>query len=83
MTQLSFIPVTARVGLRFVTEHHVLTSDRESTKALRKVTSMFPSDGDEEGLVGCIQSNCDLVKETHNVSSTHNLYPFDEYYTVC
>lgn len=59
---------TARVGLRFLTEHHVLSSKRASvTKALRQVTDMFPNDK-EEPAVGCIQPNCDLIAETKRVA---------------
>lgn len=58
---------TARVGLRFVTEHHVLSSPRESTRALRNVTHMFPPD-QKDTVLGCIQTNCDLVKEVTKVS---------------
>jgi pyruvate dehydrogenase kinase 2/3/4 len=59
---------TARVGLRFLTEHHVLSSNyQESTVALRRVTSMFPNDSDQD-YRGCIQTNCDLAKETKRVA---------------
>jgi pyruvate dehydrogenase kinase 2/3/4 len=59
---------TARVGLRFLIEHHVLSSGRrESTAALRVVTNMFPPDDDDDFL-GCIQTNCDVVKEIRKVA---------------
>lgn len=56
---------TARVGLRFLTEHYVLCSERESAKALRKATRMFPVT--DAGL-GCIQTNIDVVFEIQRVS---------------
>jgi pyruvate dehydrogenase kinase 2/3/4 len=72
---------TARVGLRFVTEHHVLSSPRESTRALRNVTHMFPSD-QEDTVLGCIQTNCDLVKEVTKVSELVSQQT-REYYGMC
>lgn len=72
---------TARVGLRFLTEHFVLSSNRESAKALRKVTSIFPLSGSSEKdkVLGCIQSDVDVVKEIRRVADlvTHQT---KEYY---
>jgi len=79
---------TARVGLRFLIEHHVLSSGRESTQALRSVTSMLPQglenedDDDEEEFLGCIQNNCDVVKETRRVADMV-VQQTKEYYGVC
>jgi pyruvate dehydrogenase kinase 2/3/4 len=72
---------TARVGLRFVTEHHVLSSPRESTRALRNVTHMFPPD-QKDTVLGCIQTNCDLVKEVTKVSALVSQQT-REYYGMC
>jgi pyruvate dehydrogenase kinase 2/3/4 len=72
---------TARVGLRFVTEHHVLSSPRESTRALRNVTHMFPPD-EQDAVLGCIQTNCDLVKEVTKVSALVSEQT-REYYGMC
>jgi pyruvate dehydrogenase kinase 2/3/4 len=72
---------TARVGLRFLTEHHVLSSPRESTRALRNVTHMFPPDQDD-AVLGCIQTNCDLVKEVNKVSALV-AEQTREYYGMC
>ncbi|KAL7565340.1 hypothetical protein ACA910_014619 [Epithemia clementina (nom. ined.)] len=57
---------TAHVGLRLLIEQHVLSSHRESAKALRKVTHMFPDD--EDNFSGCINANVDLVKEISRVA---------------
>ena len=70
---------TARVGLRFLTEHHVLSSpsakntttqqQQESLTDLRQVTSMFGQDAhDQADTVGCIQSHTDLAKEVRRVA---------------
>lgn len=57
---------TARVGLRFLTEHYVLSSNRESAKALRNVTSLFPVS--EDSMRGCIQENCNVAHEVRRVA---------------
>jgi pyruvate dehydrogenase kinase 2/3/4 len=74
---------TARVGLRFVTEHYVLSSPRrEAADAFRRLASMFPvsegsndgdsdDDGDGDGggsTVGCIQANCNVTREIRRVA---------------
>ena len=58
---------TARVGLRFLTEHHVLSCKRKGFRDLRNITNMFPVD-DEEDYRGCIQSNCNVVQEVRKVA---------------
>lgn len=57
---------TARVGLRFLAEHFVLSSQAESVKDLWKVISLLPH---EEGskMRGCIQPNVDIVCEIRKV----------------
>jgi pyruvate dehydrogenase kinase 2/3/4 len=57
---------TARVGLRFLTEHYVLSSNRESAKALRNVTSLFPVS--EDSVRGCIQASCNVAHEVRRVA---------------
>mmetsp|Transcript_12221 Transcript_12221/g.27502 ORF Transcript_12221/g.27502 Transcript_12221/m.27502 type:complete len:591 (-) Transcript_12221:82-1854(-) len=57
---------TARVGLRFLTEHHVLSCHRDSAKDLRKVTGLFNSNRDD--FSGCIHSSLDLVNEINRVA---------------
>jgi len=64
---------TARVGLRFLTEHHVLSNprlqDAEEPSDLRQVTCMFEQDAhDQADTVGCIQSHTDLAKEVKRVA---------------
>ena len=58
---------TARVGLRFLAVHHVLSSERESTQALRDVISMLPPDSSDT-MLGCIQKNVNVVKEVRRVA---------------
>jgi pyruvate dehydrogenase kinase 2/3/4 len=57
---------TARVGLRFLAEHFVLSSQAESVKDLWNVISLLPH---EEGnkMRGCIQPNVDIVAEVQKV----------------
>ncbi|EEC45516.1 predicted protein, partial [Phaeodactylum tricornutum CCAP 1055/1] len=72
---------TARVGLRFLTVHHVLSSRRPSAKALKDVTFLFPPDQSDDFL-GCIQTNCDLVKEVNKVAKLIHEQTM-EYYGIC
>ena len=63
---------TARVGLRFLTEHHILSDDRREVKEdLRKQTCLedVPLEPDQEDdFLGCIQKNCDPVREARRVA---------------
>ena len=73
---------TARVGLRFLTEHHILSSDDEQNDELRMRQSCLEnvplvetpeadneaSASSEESFLGCIQKNCDPVRETKRVA---------------
>ena len=65
---------TARVGLRFLIDHHIWSSGRPAvTAALAKVTTVLPpeciqKDDDEEEVLGCIQPNCNVVKEVRQVA---------------
>ena len=61
---------TARVGLRFLTEHHVLSSPNLTDKAaLLSSTRMFGQDDhDVADTVGCIQSHTDVAKEVRRVA---------------
>lgn len=56
---------TARVGLRFLAEHHVLSCSRESCRALGSSTFMFSP---EKEFLGCIQTTIDPVKEVEKVA---------------
>jgi pyruvate dehydrogenase kinase 2/3/4 len=66
---------TARVGLRFLTEHFVLSSNRESARTLRSMTDIFPvpdgsssSSGDDRKARGCIHANVDVVQEVRRAA---------------
>ena len=73
---------TARVGLRFLTEHHILSSDDEQNDELRMRQSCLEnvplvespaadnevSASSEESFLGCIQKNCDPVREAKRVA---------------
>jgi len=64
---------TARTGLRFLTEHHVLTSPtrRENFIALRRSQSCLVEEHDVDlGFLGCIQTDCDPGKEVRKVAAT-------------
>jgi pyruvate dehydrogenase kinase 2/3/4 len=59
---------TARVGLRFLTEHHILTSPRHASRSLlRKSQSSFAQDND---FLGCIQTDCDPIREVEKIVET-------------
>ena len=70
---------TARVGLRFLSEHHILSDDRnqeQNVEFARKMSLLenVPLDvadgtGDTgEGFMGCIAKNCDPVREAKRVA---------------
>ena len=70
---------TARVGLRFLSEHHILSDDRnqeQNDEFARKMSLLenVPLDvadgtGDTgEGFMGCIAKNCDPVREAKRVA---------------
>mmetsp|Transcript_10424 Transcript_10424/g.29310 ORF Transcript_10424/g.29310 Transcript_10424/m.29310 type:complete len:606 (-) Transcript_10424:1949-3766(-) len=75
---------TARVGLRFLTEHHILSDDRnqEQNDELRIQHSCLENvplevveraagagaGATEESFLGCIQKNCDPVREAERVA---------------
>ncbi|KAG7355552.1 two-component system histidine kinase [Nitzschia inconspicua] len=56
---------TARVGVRFLTQHHIMSSP----KRLKEVatSSAANSDEDDEFFLGCIQTNCEPVHEVRKV----------------
>jgi hypothetical protein len=61
---------TARVGLRFLTEHHILSapylsSSQTSALLLEKHTRRRS----KKHFLGCIQTNCDPVQEVTEVAS--------------
>jgi hypothetical protein len=68
---------TARVGLRFLTEHHILSSPSRTSGSLRK--SQSPYAEDDQKFLGCIQTNCCPSREVRKVaeivaSQTMDLY---------
>lgn len=76
---------TARTGLRFLTEHHILSSPsrRDSCVSLRRAQSSFLNDEDiESGFLGCIQTDCDPTKEVRKVAATIKRQT-EEYYGLC
>jgi pyruvate dehydrogenase kinase 2/3/4 len=74
---------TARVGLRLLLEHHVLSSPRPECQALRNVTHLFEDgSGKRQSELGCIQSDCNLVEETRKVADLV-MKQTTEYYGMC
>jgi hypothetical protein len=68
---------TARVGLRFLTEHHILSSPSRTSGSLRK--SQSPYAEEDKDFLGCIQTNCSPTREVRKVaeiiaSQTMDLY---------
>jgi len=70
---------TARVGLRFLTEHHILSDDRDQEQneefarrmSLLENVPLDVADGSvdtREGFLGCIAKNCDPVREAKRVA---------------
>jgi pyruvate dehydrogenase kinase 2/3/4 len=71
---------TARVGLRFLTEHHILTSPRHASRSLlRKSQSSFAQDSE---FLGCIQTDCDPIREIEKIVETVTLQTQD-HFGVC
>jgi len=76
---------TARVGLRFLTEHHVLSSTRSASRELRRSTFLFPpenSNNDVTSFRGCIQTNVDVLAETRKVADLVRQQT-QEFYGMC
>lgn len=73
---------TARVGLRFLTEHHILSSpSRAVGSALRKSQSHSFSQEDQDFL-GCIQTDCNPSREVRKVAEAVANQTKD-YYGIC
>jgi pyruvate dehydrogenase kinase 2/3/4 len=75
---------TARVGLRFLTEHHILSSpSRDTGSAVRKTLSTVLGDTtNDQPFLGCIQTDCCPTKEVRKVAeSVAN--QTEEYYGIC
>lgn len=76
---------TARTGLRFLTEHHILSSHTKRDKfvSIRRAQSSFHNDEDlESDFLGCIQTDCDPGKEVRKVAATIKRQT-EEYYGLC
>jgi pyruvate dehydrogenase kinase 2/3/4 len=75
---------TARVGLRFLTEHHVLSStNTQSANALWNVISMFPEDRNNHNMRGVIQPNVDVAEEVHKVADIVKRQTAEYYQGLC
>lgn len=68
---------TARVGLRFLVEHFILSSPRASCQSIRTVISMFP----DEDYKGCIDNKCDVLHEITRVAKLVEQQTMDYYGT--
>jgi pyruvate dehydrogenase kinase 2/3/4 len=76
---------TARIGLRFLTEHHILSSaSRASGSAVRDTLSTVLGDTieDEKPFLGCIQTDCSPAKEVRKVAESVAIQT-EEYYGIC
>jgi pyruvate dehydrogenase kinase 2/3/4 len=72
---------TARVGLRFLTEHHILSSpSRASGSAVRKSQSSLTLD--DQDFLGCIQTDCCPSKEVRKVAESV-VKQTEDYYGIC
>jgi pyruvate dehydrogenase kinase 2/3/4 len=58
---------TARVGLRFLTEHHILTSPRHAK---------------DNDFLGCIETDCDPIRELRKIVDTVTLQT-EDHFGVC
>jgi pyruvate dehydrogenase kinase 2/3/4 len=71
----------ARTGLRFLVEHHILSSPaRSKTSSIRSDQTYF--DENEEITLGCIKTDCDPVKEVHKVVKAVARQT-DDHYGIC
>jgi pyruvate dehydrogenase kinase 2/3/4 len=64
---------TARVGLRFLTEHHILSSTKHKDSTLRN-DHLSPND-----FLGCIQTDCNPVLEVSRVAAEVTRQTKDHY----
>ena len=71
----------ARTGLRFLVEHHILSSPaRSKTSAVRSNQTYF--DKTEEITLGCIKTDCDPVKEVQKVVKAVTRQT-EDHYGIC
>lgn len=70
---------TARVGLRFLTQHHIMSNP----KRLEELKAQNCTDQDEKDFfLGCIQTNCDPIHEVNKVVK-HVQKQTEDYYGTC
>jgi pyruvate dehydrogenase kinase 2/3/4 len=68
---------TARLGLRFLTQHHIMSNP----KRLESATSEN-NNGEDSFFLGCIQTNCEPVREVHKVVK-YVQKQTEDYYGIC
>eukprot|EP00934_Nitzschia_sp_Nitz4_P009009 Nitzschia sp. Nitz4//scaffold77_size91520//61045//62638//NITZ4_004898-RA/size91520-augustus-gene-0.64-mRNA-1//1//CDS//3329558015//8999//frame0 len=75
---------TARVGLRFLIEHHIFSSPTRNGLEARKTQSSLiePEYRDQETYLGCIQKDCDPVREVARVANSV-AFQMEEKYGCC
>jgi pyruvate dehydrogenase kinase 2/3/4 len=80
---------TARVGLRFLTQHHIMSSPKRLQEDVAASSSLSPSSKKEEAnqqdddfFLGCIQTNCEPVQEVKKVVKYVQKQTKD-YYGIC
>jgi pyruvate dehydrogenase kinase 2/3/4 len=69
---------TARVGLRFLTEHHILSSPHRSQTSSLRNDHIAPDTKD----LGCIQTNCDPIEQVRMVADKVKTQTMN-HYGVC
>jgi Mitochondrial branched-chain alpha-ketoacid dehydrogenase kinase len=76
---------TARIGLRFLTEHHILSnpSRRERCASIRRSQSSFLDEEDvDNDFLGCIHIDCNPSKEVRKVALKIKRQT-EDYYGLC
>jgi pyruvate dehydrogenase kinase 2/3/4 len=71
---------TARVGLRFLTQHHIMSSPKRLQEVVS--SSKDANQDDDDFFLGCIQTNCDPVHEVKKVVKYVQKQTKD-YYGIC
>jgi pyruvate dehydrogenase kinase 2/3/4 len=74
---------TARVGLRFLAEHHILSSPSHAGRSLlKKSQSSFAFNDDNDDFLGCIQTDCDPINEVQKIVESVRLQT-EDHFGVC
>uniref|UniRef100_A0A7S0YCT3 Protein-serine/threonine kinase n=1 Tax=Pseudo-nitzschia delicatissima TaxID=44447 RepID=A0A7S0YCT3_9STRA len=68
---------TARVGLRFLTEHHILSSPTRAEQGF--VVDKSIEDADKDSFLGCIEPNCCPTREVRKVVEAVRRQTMDYY----